>query len=158
MVLYFAYGSNLNLKQIRDRTKNFNLKPKFIAFLPDYKLIFPRESNRQGGGVASIEKAEGREVWGAVFELNEQEKSRIDVAEGYSPNRNKDQNSYNLEEIEVKKKDGSKIKVITYIANKKGSFFPSQQYMNKIINGAIECNLPKEYIEKLKKIKTRKIL
>ena len=47
MVLYFAYGSNLLLSQIRDRLKDPDIKPLFIAFMKDKELIFPRESKLQ---------------------------------------------------------------------------------------------------------------
>ena len=150
MPLYFAYGSNLLLSQIRERTGNKNLKPIFIAYIENAKLIFPRPSKNQKDGVASFEHSNNSKVWGAVFELNDEEIKRLNEYEGYEPG-GKD-NAYEQKEIEVVKLDGSKVKVVTYIANKLGNFKPSKQYMEKIIKGAKECGLPEEYIEELKKI------
>ena len=152
MVLYFAYGSNLFLAQIRERVNNSKLQPLYNACLPDKKLCFPRCSKFQKGGVASYEDQKNHNLWGAVFDITENELKRIDKNEGYEENRKN--NSYERTKIIVIKSDGTKIDVLTYRANPKGTFTPSQDYMDKLISGAKECNLPYNYIKELEKIQT----
>jgi len=151
MVLYFAYGSNLLLSQIRERINNSNLNPSYIAFVPNSKLIFSRESIKQKGGVASYENCEGNRLWGAVFELTDDEKSKLDSKEGVKRLSAKE---YEDTKIEVTKINETKIWVTTYVANKTGAYLPSQYYMDIIIRGAIDCSLPNYYIEELKHITT----
>jgi gamma-glutamylcyclotransferase len=44
---YFAYGSNLSLKQMAERCPE--AKPKFTAILPNYKVIFTGWSRKWHG-------------------------------------------------------------------------------------------------------------
>ena len=91
---------------------------------------------------------------GCCFRFNWNELSSIDKKEGYK-GKWKD-NSYERVEITVIKFDGTKIHALTYCANLKGTFTPSQGYMNKLIKGAEECNLPSDYVEELKGIQTKR--
>ncbi|MBU4501193.1 MAG: gamma-glutamylcyclotransferase [Nanoarchaeota archaeon] len=153
MVLYFAYGSNMLLSQIGKRLKNPDLSPCCVVYAEDRTLIFPRKSDKQKGGVASIEEKKDDKVFGAVFEITDEELKKLDSFEGYK--KGCKNNRYEHREIELKKEDGTIIRAITYVANKKGIYLPSQYYMNKIIRGATECKLPETYIQKLKRIKTK---
>jgi len=155
MHLYFAYGSNLSLAQIRERTDNQELKPLYTAYLPDKKLCFPRKSTLQKGGVASYEDQEKHKLWGTVFNLTGDELNKIDTKEGYKVNRNG--NSYERVEIEVIKLDETRIRALTYCTNPEGAYLPSQYYMNKLIHGAEDCHLPLYYIQELRNIQTNGI-
>jgi gamma-glutamylcyclotransferase (GGCT)/AIG2-like uncharacterized protein YtfP len=68
-VLYFAYGSNLNKKQMRERCPDS--QPKFIATLPNYKRVFTGWSRTWHGGTATIKPFRGEKVHGAIYEVNE---------------------------------------------------------------------------------------
>ena len=67
---YFAYGSNLNKKQMMERCPDS--KPVFTATLPNYKLVFAGWSRQWRGGVASIKSFRGDRVRGAIYEVSEQ--------------------------------------------------------------------------------------
>ncbi len=160
MALYFAYGSNLLLSQIRERLKNPNLEPCFVAYSDNKKLFFPRETRNQKGGVASYTESQGHKLWGAVFDLTHEEITKLDIFEGYKDEGYKEReknNSYNRIKITVTKIDGSKENTETYIATEQGIFLPSQYYIDKILRGGEECGLPKYYIEELKHIETNGI-
>jgi gamma-glutamylcyclotransferase len=146
MAYYFAYGSNLHLAQIRERLEDYVIAPLFVACLPNHKMNFPINSlsERWGGGVASFERAEGENLWGAVFEISDEQ---VKIMDGY-------ETGYAHAKVFVSKENGEKISALTYVASKKGSFLPSNRYMKAIIGGARECELPQAYIEKLKKIRT----
>jgi gamma-glutamylcyclotransferase len=68
-VYYFAYASNLNKKQMRERCPDS--VPKFTAALPNYKLVFTGWSRQWRGGKASIMSYRGSRVHGAIYEVSE---------------------------------------------------------------------------------------
>lgn len=75
---YFAYGSNLHLKQMKRRCPN----SKFIgcARLANYRW----QINERG--YANIIEAEGHWVDGLVYEIDERDEARLDINEGVSKN------------------------------------------------------------------------
>jgi gamma-glutamylcyclotransferase (GGCT)/AIG2-like uncharacterized protein YtfP len=66
---YFAYASNLSKKQMHQRCPDS--QPKFVATLPNYKLVFTGWSRQWHGGVASIKAFRGEKVRGAIYEVSE---------------------------------------------------------------------------------------
>ena len=103
---YFAYGSNLNKKLMLDRCPDS--EPKFIANLPNYKLVFVGWSRQWRGGVASIRPFRGEKVPGAVYEISDKDLKRLDNHES-CPGR------YTRLNVTVFDEDGGPIKAITYI-------------------------------------------
>ncbi|KAI9163215.1 hypothetical protein HJFPF1_04816 [Paramyrothecium foliicola] len=75
---YFAYGSNIHLKQMGRRCPN----SKYIgrARLSNYRW----QINQRG--YANVAEAEGHWVDGLVFEIDENDEARLDVNEGVSKN------------------------------------------------------------------------
>ncbi len=142
MRLYFAYGSNLNKGQMKRRCPSSEFAG--IARLDGYKLAFTRYSTKRKGGVASIEKSEGDCVWGALYKVADEDIESLDKHEGvpYSYLRN--------DEIQVASPDGKPVQVFTYLANKTAYFTPHKDYLQQIIRGASQAELPAEYIEELK--------
>jgi gamma-glutamylcyclotransferase (GGCT)/AIG2-like uncharacterized protein YtfP len=78
---YFAYGPNLNKKQMQERCPEN--KPKFSAVLPNYRLVFVGWSRQWRGGVVSIKPFRGDKVFGAIYEVTEKDMNRLDRDEGY---------------------------------------------------------------------------
>ncbi len=68
-LLYFAYASNLNKRQMQERCPD--AKPRFSAVLPHYRLIFAGWSRTWHGGTASIKPFRGEKVRGAIYEVTE---------------------------------------------------------------------------------------
>jgi gamma-glutamylcyclotransferase (GGCT)/AIG2-like uncharacterized protein YtfP len=66
---YFAYGSNLSKKQMKQRCPDS--QPLFTAVLPNYKLVFTGWSRKWRGGVASIKSFRGEKVRGAIYEVGD---------------------------------------------------------------------------------------
>lgn len=71
MAYYFAYGSNVFAKQMKERCPDSSFYS--VAFLPDHKIVFPRSSRARKCGVVSIQLQSGGAVWGAVFLLSEED-------------------------------------------------------------------------------------
>jgi len=126
-VYYFAYGSNLNKRQMRERCPAS--KPMFIAALPNYKLVFVGWSRQWRGGVISIKPLRGERVRGAIYEVSEQCIQRLDKFEGHPTD-------YARQKVTVFDEDSEPIEAITYI--KAGQFEetqPSKEYLAVIQQG-----------------------
>ena len=121
---YFAYGTNLNRKQMLERCPDS--KPMFIATLRNYKLVFVDWSRQWRGGVASIKPFRGMRVLGAIYEVSEECLRQLDKYES----------SYNRLNVTVFDEDGEPIEAITYIkASQSEDTQPSQEYLAVIQQG-----------------------
>lgn len=101
---YFAYASNLSRKQMSERCPNN--KPKFIATLPNHKLIFAGWSRKWHGGIASIKPTTGEKVIGAVYEVTEGCLANLDKHEGLK---------YRRKPVIVFTEDNESVEAVTYI-------------------------------------------
>lgn len=151
-MFYFAYGSNLDWRQMQSRCPSVRFVA--IASLPHYRLCFPRYSQSRSCDVASIVSASGEVVWGAVYRLNEADRSALDAAEGFRPNRDPSRNSYQRVDIKVLKGGhlSKPLDVMTYIAQQQAGIVPcgpSDEYMALILSGARHWGLPAEYLSSL---------
>lgn len=156
MPLYFAYGSNMDEWQMRQRCPS--AKFKFAARLEGQRLCFPRSSKKRSGGIASIEEAQDETVWGVVYEIPDGEWPQLDKAEGYDPDRAQEENAYQREEMYVADKNGNRHLCRVYVANADKPYKPSREcYLNYIIRGAEEHQgddgIPPDYIVRLRRIK-----
>ena len=124
---YFAYGTNLNQRQMLERCPDS--KPKFIASLHNYKLVFVGWSRQWRGGVASIRPFRGERVLGAIYEVSDRDLRRLDSYEGYP-------RSYNRLNVTVFDEDGEPTKAITYIkSGQSDEARPSKEYVAPIQQG-----------------------
>lgn len=124
---YFAYGSNLSKKQMRERCPD--CKPRFTATLHHYKLIFTGISSRWRGGVASIQRFQGEKVRGAIYELSEQDLRRLDRYEGYPE-------TYSRIKVTVNNEDNEPVEAVTYIRSRIiDNKQPSKEYLAVIQQG-----------------------
>jgi cation transport regulator ChaC len=147
-VLIFAYGSNMDLAQMKERCPNSDLA-SFVAEARGWKLRFPRESERRKGGVGSIEKLDRSSVWGVVFSVNERDLGRLDRREGVLIG------SYTRGPCEVHKQNGEPVQTQTYFAvrQREQDFVPHKEYIDLYLQGAKHFGLPPHYIELLELIR-----
>lgn len=147
---YFGYGSNMDLNLLRRRIDNNSIVPVSYAVLKDYRLIFPR-------GVGSVISDIDSDVYGCVYLLTKEEILKLDVVEGYREDRDKNQNSYNREWIDVLDPNGKTISAEIYIQTSHLDINgkPSESYKQTLVRGARDCSLPEFYITELEQIETR---
>lgn len=100
--LYFAYGSNINLDQMRYRCPDATVYGQ--AVLDNYDLRF------RGSGVATVEPKEGACVYGLLWELTDKCEASLDRYEGYP-------RLYIKQTLEVRTFDGQRVPVMAYIMN-----------------------------------------
>lgn len=150
-MLYFAYGSNMDLGQMKTRCPSVSFVG--VARLADHRLAFTRRSVKRNCGVADAVREHGHSVWGAVFRLSEVDVRSLDTSEGYQPGRPK--NSYWRRECPVFL-DGDEDRPLTaqtYFADPQSAPpLPSQAYKDAILSGARRWNLPADYIAELEGI------
>jgi len=124
---YFAYGSNLNKKQMVARAPES--MPKLSATLPNYKLIFTGYSRSLKGGTASIKPFRGQKVMGAIYEITEADMRRLDKYEDYPT-------TYNRINVTVWNERNEPVEAITYIKKEQSTETkPSPEYLNIIRQG-----------------------
>ena len=128
-MLYFAYGSNLNLFQMKRRCKD-------SIFLKKYELKGYRLNFRSKYRAADIEKSKNSLVPGALFEISKSDEKKLDVYEDYPKLYKK------LYFLYYNKK------VMTYIMVKKTEFrYPTERYLNVVKRGYKDCKLDMNYLK-----------
>jgi gamma-glutamylcyclotransferase len=149
--LYFAYGSNMSLAQMRERCPS-SVRVG-IGRLDGYRLVFPRFSTKRKCGAASVEPSPGDQVWGVIYNMHADDLIALDGHEGCLPEREPHLNNYNRKLVEIARDDSVIVPCITYIATPQhGSYQPSLHYHGLIVTGARENGLPDWYVQRLKEI------
>ena len=122
-MFYFAYGSNLNQKQMRRRCKDSRFIKRIT--LKNYILTF-----RSKYGAADIEKKIGEKVYGGLYVISKAAERKLDIYEEYPTLYKK-----------MFFRHGNK-KVMTYIMVKKTRLVPpTTRYLNIIKQGYKDCKL-----------------
>jgi hypothetical protein len=150
-MLYFAYGSNMDWTQMRNRCPSASFVG--VAKLPDHRLAFSRKSVQRDCGVADALPEIGRNVWGAVFQVSELDVGKLDKCEGYRPGREK--NSYWRRECMVflDGEENRPVTAQTYFAEREHDPPPpNHAYMDQILSGARHWHLPADYFAELEAI------
>ena len=110
-MLYFAYGSNLNLIQMKKRCSDSI--PVAKVKLKDYKLVFNR--------VADIEESEEDIVYGAIYKVSDRDIKKLDIYEGYP-------RLYDRIDVEVEDDEGKTYAAFVYVMVVKGRGHPADSY------------------------------
>lgn len=142
--LYFAYGSNMDIQQIKERCADAEIVGS--GHLPGYALCFPRMSVKRKCGVSSVEPFAGGEVWGVVYRLTATDLALLDRNEGYQSGRDRHLNSYTRLPVTVTM-NGVATEMQTYFAEpQSGTFLPSAAYLQHLRDGARHHGLPDSYL------------
>lgn len=144
---YFAYGSNLDLKQMAQRCPQSNLIGK--ASLQGYKIAFTKYSSGWDSGVADIIRAEDSEVWGLLYEVTEDDLKRLDGYEGHP-------DYYLRIVVSVVNEKGDSVEVYTYkVVDKVDLVPPSEEYLGIIKDAAKKYNFPDKYKRQLDQVECK---
>ena len=112
--LYVAYGSNLNMSQMKDRCPT----AEFVGtgIIQNYELQFKGSLH---GAHATIAPKVGSSVPVGVWTIQKRDESSLDFYEGY---RKQGYCYYDKEQIPVKMDDGSTLTGMVYIMNPRMDF------------------------------------
>ena len=148
-MLYFAYGSNMDPRQMARRCPGATSLG--CARLADHALTFTWDSQKWRGGVGHIEPSAGAEVWGVLWDVSDRNLKRLDRYELV------DKGVYARRPVKVDH-DGEIVEALAYFATADGYTKPSRRYMSALIRGAQAHGLPGTYIERLRAVETRPYL
>lgn len=123
-MVYFAYGSNLSLEQIKRRCPE--AIPMVGVYLEDYKLVYNK--------YADIIPCQGERVYGAIYELSINDLKNLDEFEGYP---------YLYEKINLKVQDSNGVfyEAFAYVMVEKGNKLPEDDYLDIINKGYQDWNI-----------------
>ena len=145
---YFAYGSNMAEAVFGGRVQGVAAG---CGVLRDYRLSFTLPSKRWNGYAADLSALDGAEVWGRLWQISDDQLKTLDAVEA----------NYRRIEVTVEwmnqPDDGlrpKQISAMTYVvrnemrAPEDGA--PETEYLNHLLTGAEECELPAHYIQFLR--------
>lgn len=138
-MLYFAYGSNMNLAHMR-RLCGWNCRPLGPAKLDGFEFGFDQR------GYNNVRVQKGQHVWGVLYDINEAALVAMDEFEGYP-------DVFARHEVEVTDQSGGKSNAWMYFqaADRFGNTQARPDHIKHILIGARENGLPAEWTAKLEK-------
>jgi cation transport regulator ChaC len=143
---YFAYGSNLLENEIRKKLNYVQLEPYERAYLPGWRLVFDKHSQRRLGDAANLVQDSTSMVWGFVYRLDERGVALLEEQE----------RGYQQERVDVRLQSvadtPSDVAAFTFVSKSPcpEACGPPSSYLNLIISGAEHRQLPADYIEWLR--------
>lgn len=143
-MLYFAYGSNMFSKRLRERVPSCQATGAF--HLVGWRLAFNKRASKDGSGKCTIAPSGGRDetVHGVVFDIDASEMPILDKIEGLGV-------GYLSKELEVCRGDEG-VSVFTYVGQDSyldDSLVPYDWYRAFVVAGAREHKLPEEYVRRI---------
>ena len=133
--IYFAYGSNLSVRQMALRCPDASNPRR--AVLADHDWLINQR------GVATVEPFDGTQVHGVVWQLSDHDLATLDSAEGV-PQR------YRRDRLTVHTEDGPSDAWV-YIDHRVNPGPPRPGYLERIIDGALHHGLPQRWIDFLRR-------
>lgn len=138
---YIAYGSNLNIRQMRYRCPG--AKPIGISVIPDYELLY---KGSKTGAYLTIEPKNGGLVPIAVWEVTADDEKRLDIYEGYP-------HFYYKKEVRLPIRLASgkirKVTAFVYIMHEERSIaIPSMTYIRTCEEGYLNFGFDVKYLDR----------
>ncbi|HXF05589.1 MAG TPA: gamma-glutamylcyclotransferase family protein [Blastocatellia bacterium] len=149
LVWYFAYGSNMDSKRLEARIGRSSMQWA-VGMIRGYELVFNKVANDESG-YANIRPSERGIVYGVLYLLSKQELRKLNRYEGVPEH-------YKCVRLQVET-EHDVIKAMSYIAadsKVKEGLRPRCDYLECLIKGAKEHNLPQDYIRQLSEIECLK--
>lgn len=139
---YFAYGSNMSVKRLKQRVPS--AVPVGCHILKEHDLRFHKSSDDGSGKCDAFFTGNcDNRIFGALYEIDPGEKPDLDRVEGLGY-------GYNEKEVTVFSVDGTPCHAYTYIATDiNEALKPYSWYLNHVLIGAKDTSLPTDYIEQI---------
>ena len=133
--LYAAYGSNLNMRQMRYRCPDAEVFE--TAMLNDHRMVF---RGHPYGAVATVEPDEGSSVPVLLWEISERDEKSLDRYEGYPSFYDKAEMEFEL--------NGKFVSAMVYVMTPGHTLgYPSKSYYETIAEGYEDCGFDVAYLE-----------
>ena len=135
--LYFAYGSNLDVDQMRVRCPSARALER--AHLTHHRLDFSYYSSRWKGGAADVIPHSDGIVWGVLYAMDD---AALTALDGYEA-------GYTRVLLEVRDAEHRPRTAVSYTVDQKRSFRPSAVYLDKMLRWGGHWSLPEDYLRGL---------
>ncbi|NND02413.1 MAG: gamma-glutamylcyclotransferase [Acidimicrobiia bacterium] len=137
-LLYFAYTARISPDEMANVSPGAEFQ--FIAHLPQWGLDFPMKNGTWGGGLPTVKPEEGSTVWGAVFDVPEDEYEELDAVET-SEKRT-------ATTVEAMDRTGKRHQVTVHLheGRRNGTYDPSAEYVQLMLSGSKHWSLPAGWI------------
>ena len=142
-ILYFAYGSNMCTGRLLSRISS--AKPIGRGRLLNKRLVCNKKS-KDGSGKANLEDSPGNVVWGLLYEIDSSDLNKLDKAE----------EEYQRVTMYVRTNEGKLVQAQVYISKRLTKAIPFDWYKEMLISGAVEHQLPEEYIDFLRHLTSKR--
>ena len=156
----FAYGSTMNYSDLRSwlERNGFDsslMVDRQVARLEGYDFVWNFYSSGRAGGTANLEPKEKSVVWGVLIEFEEPLLKAFDRKEGHPVFHSRGERRMPV----IRASDEVVVPAWLYLANPNRSgrtdVWPTRAYKKLVLNAAIEANLPRDFIEKIRSWNTR---
>lgn len=142
---YFAYGSNLHPIRLQKRVPSAMLKGMIVML--GYQLRFHKRHHEDNSGKCNMLLTGQKNdlVYGALYEMNENEKPLLDLCEG---------EGYRCDTLQVQFND-AEYESFVYIAEEShidDSLKPHSWYQEIVLLGAEYHQLPEDYLNRIRGI------
>ena len=146
-MIVFAYGSNMSINRIRQRAPSAQKIAN--VYVNGYHFAFNKFSTEDLSGKGNISMTENDQdsVWGVLFNIDDNEIPALDRAEG----------GYHRIQVTCYVEENSPFIAEAYVANANrinNSLRPLDWYKLFVVGGAIENNLPQDYINSIEQFDT----
>jgi len=133
--LNFAFGSNMDLAQMRERCPNSTLIGP--AFLAGWRFRIARH------GYATVVPEAGGGVHGVLWDLTLPDEALLDAYEGIA------EGLYSKRHLPVTTADGRQVSAMVYVMNDAEPGDPMPGYLEDVLAAAKGHGFPQEYLEEL---------
>jgi len=145
-LLYFAYGSNMSSYRLKARIPS--ARPLGCGCLSRHKLLFHKVSIHDGSGKgdASYTGNSSDSVFGVLYDLSATDLDTLDAIEGVGQ-------GYEARTVQIIAATDQLVTAHTYLATiTDPGLKPLDWYKEHVLRGAIEHDLPSQYIEYIERI------
>lgn len=135
MKYYLAYGSNLNVEQMKKRCPEAEIVG--TAVIENSELVFKGSLT---GSYLTIEKRTGAKTPVGVWKVNAKDERALDFYEGYP-------RFYYKKEMTVKMNNGKKVAAFAYIMRENRPYgIPSESYVGTCLAGYRSFGFDEKYL------------
>ena len=139
MLLYFAYGANMDARHMKDRVGDARLVGP--GRLDGFRLAFNVYSTEWEGGAANLEVDEEEHVWGVLWEVPEDQWQGLDAYQGHPT-------FFRREDVPVDGPNGPAVAWTYRVAHQTGTFVrPTDAYVQLLHSAMRLQGLPPEALD-----------
>ena len=144
--LYFAYGSNMSSARMTAEDRAPAARVVGVGRLSGHALRFHKRGRDGSGKCDAFETGRVSDrVWGVVYDITAGDERRLDRVEGLGV-------GYEKRQVDVTVED-ERLGCMTYLARTshiEPCLQPLAWYVDWVIDGAVEHELPKRYVDSLR--------